>query len=150
MTTMKLLGLVLLAALLGGATAHAQEPAAPVLEPAAPPADQPVVAPEQPPAAPVIEAVLVRFAADDGGSYTIAVSGPIPGACRVPCTLPLAPGANTIWIAGSVDMASALEVPATAAVVSIRRGSPRIRTAGITTARGATSSCGSSCWRARC
>jgi hypothetical protein len=137
MTIMKRLaacGVVLVAASLG-ATAYGQEAAAPPperpLAAPAPPGDQPVVVPEQPPAAPVIEAVPVRFTAGDGGSYTISVSGPVSGACRVPCTLPLAPGANTLWIAGSVDMVSALEVPAAPAVVSIRRGSPRIRAAGI-------------------
>lgn len=87
-------------------------------------------APYAPPVAPVA-GVPVRFAAGDSGSYMVSVMGAVSGSCQVPCTMPVAPGLNTVRISGTLNMTSNVNIPNAPSVVTIRRGSPGIRTTGM-------------------
>ena len=75
--------------------------------------------------------VPVRFAASDGGDYIVSAAGALAGQCRVPCTLQLAPGLNTIRISGSMTMTANVSIPNAPSVVELKRGSPGIRTTGL-------------------
>ena len=80
---------------------------------------------------PAVAGVQVRFATSDGGDYTVSATGALAGQCRVPCTLQLAPGLNTIRISGSMTMTATVSIPNAPSVVELKRGSPGIRTAGL-------------------
>ena len=75
--------------------------------------------------------VPVRFAASDGGDYVVSATGALAGQCRVPCTLQLSPGLNTIRISGGLTMTANVSIPNAPSVVEIKRGSPGIRTTGL-------------------
>jgi len=142
---------LLVASLLSG-TAAAQQPAPQPppeqpQQPAPPAADEPPpgqvpppeFAPPPPPYAapapyappPPVAGVPVRFAASDGGDYIVSATGALGGQCRVPCTLQLAPGLNTIRISGRMTLTRSVSIPNAPTVVELKRGSPGIQMTGL-------------------
>jgi hypothetical protein len=80
---------------------------------------------------PAMAGVPVRFAAPDGGEYIVSAAGALAGQCRVPCTLQLAPGLNTIRISGRMTVTRTVSIPNAPSVVELKRGSPGIQTTGL-------------------
>jgi hypothetical protein len=68
----------------------------------------------------------------DGGHYSVTVSGAVSGSCQVPCTLQLAPGLVTLRVEGDVSLTQNLTIPNAPSMLRIKRGSPGVRTFGIT------------------
>jgi hypothetical protein len=83
------------------------------------------------PPPPAMAGVPVRFAASDGGDYVVSAAGALTGQCRVPCTLQLAPGLNTIRISGGMTITRTVSIPNAPSVVELKRGSPGIQTTGL-------------------
>ena len=61
----------------------------------------------------------------------MSAAGVLAGQCRVPCTLQLAPGLNTIRISGGMTMTRTVSIPNAPSVVELKRGSPGIQTTGL-------------------